>query len=127
MLFQLHAFERSKLRIHKKHIRPGENTYRHVSVVCSYVYFGFQQVRLHFLRFRLEGSSNCEYDKVNIYDGSDDTAPLIRSFCGSRSPGDIMASGNVVFVSFLSDGTITNSGFRIQYRAPLKGIIELPV
>ncbi|KAI0223467.1 Ovochymase-1 [Lamellibrachia satsuma] len=80
-----------------------------------------QQVQLHFLRFRLEGSSNCEYDKVNIYDGSDDTAPLIRSLCGSRRPGDITASGNVVFVSFLSDGTITDYGFTIQYKIAVRG------
>ena len=92
--------------------------------MSSDVYFGFQQVRLHFLRFSLEGSSNCEYDKVNIYDGSDDTALLIRSLCGSRRPGDITASGNVVFVSFLSDGTITNYGFRIQYKTTVRGNIK---
>ena len=61
---------------------------------------------------------------MNIYDGSDDTAPLIRSLCGSRRPGHITASGNVVFVSFLSDGTITDYGFRLRYKALLKGIIE---
>ncbi|KAI0222014.1 Cubilin, partial [Lamellibrachia satsuma] len=85
-----------------------------------------QQVQLQFLRFRLEGSSNCEYDKLNIYDGSDDTAPLIRSFCGSRRPGDIAASGNVVFVSFLSDGTITDYGFTIQYKIAVRGCSGRP-
>ena len=97
-----------------------------MSEVSSDVYFGLQQVHLHFLRFRLEGSSNCEYDKVNIYDGSDDTAPLIRSLCGSRQPGDITASGNVVFVSFLSDGTVTDYGFTIQYKTAVRGNMKWP-
>ena len=90
--------------------------------MCITAYFGFQQVELLFDTFGLETSSNCEYDRVDIYDGSDDTAPLIRTLCGSSLPGTITASGNVVLVSFLSDDSITGPGFRIRYRAGLRGI-----
>ena len=83
-----------------------------------------QQVQLVFSRFRLEQSSHCEYDSMTIYDGSDDTAPLLRKLCGSSTPGDVTASGNVVSVYFSSDDTITSSGFRLQYRTVLRGNIE---
>ena len=83
-----------------------------------------QQVQLVFDRFRLEQSSHCEYDSVTIYDGSDDTAPLLRTLCGSSRPGDVTASGNVVSVYFSSDDTITSYGFRIQYRTVLRGNVE---
>ena len=83
-----------------------------------------QQVQLVFDRFRLEQSSQCEYDSVTIYDGSDDTAPLLRMLCGSSRPGVVTASGNVVSVYFSSDDTITSSGFRLQYRTVLRGNIE---
>jgi len=86
-----------------------------------------QQVQLVFDRFRLEQSSHCEYDSVTIYDGSDDTAPLLRTLCGSSRPGDVTASGNVVSVYFSSDDTITSSGFRLQYRTVLRGNVEWSV
>ena len=85
-------------------------------------FFGFQQVQLLFDKFGLEDSSSCKFDRLVIYDGSDDTAPVIRTLCGSSLPGPVTASGNVVFVAFMSDGSVTGSGFRIIYRAALGGI-----
>ncbi|KAI0236767.1 Cubilin [Lamellibrachia satsuma] len=80
-----------------------------------------QQVRLHFLRFRLESCCSC--DNVKIYDGSDSTAPVIRSLCGAVLPADIIASGNTVFIQFVSDNSGRYAGFRIQYSAflPVEG------
>ncbi|KAI0215046.1 Exoskeleton protein RP43 [Lamellibrachia satsuma] len=75
-----------------------------------------KRMRLHFTRFNLEyGRSSCPYDRVKIYDGSSVYAPLKGTYCGSRVPSDITSSGNVVFVSFTSDHSITRSGFWIQY------------
>ena len=74
-----------------------------------------QQVRLHFLRFILESCCSC--DNVKIYDGSDSTAPVIRSLCGTVLPADIIASGNTVFIQFVSDHSEIYAGFRIQYSA----------
>ena len=92
---------------------------------CDVSTFCFlQQVQLVFSLFRLEQSSQCEYDSVTIYDGSDDTAPLLRTLCGSSRPPDVTASGNVVSVYFSSDDSITSSGFRLQYRTVLRGNIE---
>jgi len=95
---------------------------------CDVQTFCFlQQVQLVFDRFRLEQSSHCEYDSVTIYDGSDDTAPLLRTLCGSSRPADVTSSGNVVSVYFSSDDTIASSGFRLQYRTVLRGNIECSI
>ncbi|KAI0235182.1 Exoskeleton protein RP43, partial [Lamellibrachia satsuma] len=75
-----------------------------------------QRVRLHFYRFNLEfGGPPCPYDWVKIYDGSDATAPLIGTYCGTTVPGDIVSTGRAVFVSFASDYSVIRSGFRIRY------------
>ena len=89
----------------------------------------FQHLKLHFERFELDTQtgSACHYDKVNIYDGSDPTAELMDSLCGSNLPDDVSTTGNTVFVTFTSDGTRVYSGFRISYRTvvPVKGIYVL--
>ena len=74
-------------------------------------------MQLHFIRFDIEGSSSSCYDKVKIYDGNSTAAPLVSSLCGSSLPEDIITSGNNVFVYFDSDGSVTKTGFIIQYSA----------
>ncbi|KAI0218613.1 Ovochymase-2 [Lamellibrachia satsuma] len=75
-------------------------------------------VQLYFKRFELEASmgSGCHYDRINIYDGSDATAKLMHSLCGSNLPGNVTTTGNTVFVTFTSDNTRVYPGFRISYR-----------
>ena len=72
-------------------------------------------MRLHFINFNLEGSC---YDKVKVYNGTDASAPLIRTLCETGAlPGDVTTSGNVAFVSFMTDRSGQGAGFRIQYSA----------
>ena len=76
-----------------------------------------QRVRLDFVSVTLPECSNCTCDKVNIYDGRDATAPLIRTLCTSVLRGNVMSSGNELFVHFESDSSNRTRGFRIRYRA----------
>ncbi|KAI0218618.1 CUB and peptidase domain-containing protein 1 [Lamellibrachia satsuma] len=82
-------------------------------------------LKLRFNRFELETETDsaCHYDKVSIYDGSDATAELMDSLCGSNLPDNVTTTGNTVFVTFTSDDTRVYSGFRISYRTmvPVKG------
>ena len=55
------------------------------------------------------------FDNVRVYDGNDATAPLLHTFRGTSIPSDVFSSGNTVFVSFSSDGSITKDGFNIVY------------
>ena len=77
----------------------------------------FQRVRMQFLKFSIEGSSDCHYDGLRIYDGYGTTAPLISTLCGYVLPSDVKSTGNVVFVTFTTDGSDTSAGFTIQYSA----------
>ncbi|XP_044057497.1 mannan-binding lectin serine protease 1 isoform X1 [Siniperca chuatsi] len=55
----------------------------------------------------------CPYDHVKIEAGSSEFGP----FCGNRSPGEIQTDSNVVTVSFHSDNSGENLGWRITYTA----------
>ena len=73
-------------------------------------------MRLHFTKFDLEyGNSHCPYDKLKVYDGSSNKGTLRGTFCGTKTPSDIIPKGKDVFVSFTTDGSVKKSGFQIRY------------
>ena len=71
----------------------------------------FQAVNLHFTCFATEVGK----DKVRVYDGNDATAPLLHTFSGSYRPFGVSSSGNTVFVSFVTDESVTKDGFNVVY------------
>ena len=79
-------------------------------------------MRLHFLNFDLETN----LDKVHVYDGNDASAPLLHAFSGTSRPSDVFSSGNTVFVSFVTDHSVTDDGFQIAYSTiiPVPGKLE---
>ena len=59
------------------------------------------------------------HDSVKIYDGDNTGAPVLGSrngYCGSRRPPILMSIGRAILVVFVSDNSLTYSGFRISYR-----------
>ena len=54
-------------------------------------------------------------DKLSIYDGEDNTAPLIAEITGNEIPEDMVSSSNKVFIEFISNGTNTAPGFYLNY------------
>jgi len=72
------------------------------------------KVRVQFLEFDLEESSNCVYDYLKIYDGINVSAPLIGTYCGATSPETITAtnaSGALTF-KFRADEGVTGTGWK---------------
>ena len=59
----------------------------------------------------------CVFDSMTIYDGTSTSAPLLRDLCGSSLPGDVVSSGNTMYIRFGTNNVDTYSGFRIQYTA----------
>ena len=74
-----------------------------------------QRVQLSFVSFGLEANSNCSYDNVSIYDGTDRSAPLLGTFCGESLPDAVTSSDNTMIVRFKTDRSETRSGFSIYY------------
>ncbi|KAI0223599.1 Cubilin [Lamellibrachia satsuma] len=78
-------------------------------------WFPSSRVQLSFVSFGLEAKSDCSYDNVSIYDGTDWSAPLLGTFCGETLPDDVTSSGNTMFVRFKTDEGSTSDGFSIYY------------
>ncbi|MAE07931.1 MAG: hypothetical protein CL661_04130 [Bacteroidetes bacterium] len=71
-------------------------------------------VKMEFIEFNIENHFNCDYDYIEIFDGSDITAPRIGKWCGTNSPGLITADNEegALTVYFYSNSTITLAGWK---------------
>ena len=66
-----------------------------------------QVVRLDFYTFNTHSGN----DYVRVYDGCTGWDPLIKSYYGDNHPGAISSTGNVLHITFKSDGSTTKQGF----------------
>lgn len=55
-------------------------------------------------------------DVLNIYDGEDNTAPLLAALSGNALPANITSTGNKVFIEFITDSENTSAGFYLNYK-----------
>ncbi|KFP74682.1 Astacin-like metalloendopeptidase, partial [Acanthisitta chloris] len=77
-----------------------------------------RKVSLQFQAFELQKTRGCQGDYVKVYDGSSKSSPvLMDKTCGSKIPNDIVASGSLMLVEFISDGADTASGFQATFTA----------
>ncbi|MGE0089988.1 MAG: C25 family cysteine peptidase, partial [Bacteroidales bacterium] len=73
-----------------------------------------ENIQVEFLSFEIESHSTCDYDYLTIYDGLTTTDPIIGKYCGTNSPGKIIATnpnGALTFV-FHSDDYETKKGWK---------------
>ena len=75
-----------------------------------------EKVSLNFNRFDLASG-----DTVYIYDGVNNTTPLLGKFSRNDTPGSMVASGNVVLVNFITDQENTAMGWEIGWDYILPG------
>ncbi|KAM9850545.1 tumor necrosis factor-inducible gene 6 protein [Aulostomus maculatus] len=76
-----------------------------------------QKIHLHFLEFDVEDDTACLADYLEVYDSYDDVSGFAGRFCGDYLPGDIISTGNVMTLKFLSDASVTAGGFQLEYHA----------
>ncbi|XP_007569328.1 tumor necrosis factor-inducible gene 6 protein [Poecilia formosa] len=76
-----------------------------------------QRIRLHFLELDVEEDTSCLADYLEVYDSYDDVSGFAGRFCGDNLPDDIISTGNVMTLKFLSDASVTAGGFQLQYVA----------
>ncbi|XP_034418197.1 tumor necrosis factor-inducible gene 6 protein [Cyclopterus lumpus] len=76
-----------------------------------------QRIHLHFLEFDVEEDVGCLADYLDVYDSYDDVSGFAGRFCGDYLPDDIISTGNVMTLKFLSDASVTAGGFQLQYVA----------
>uniref|UniRef100_A0A3Q2Q9C4 CUB and Sushi multiple domains 3 n=1 Tax=Fundulus heteroclitus TaxID=8078 RepID=A0A3Q2Q9C4_FUNHE len=73
-------------------------------------------ISLAFISFSIEPN----YDFLYIYDGPDTSAHLIGSFQDSKLPEKIESTSNFMYLAFRSDGTVSYTGFHLEYKAKLR-------
>ncbi|MGH0171390.1 UNVERIFIED_CONTAM: hypothetical protein FKN15_002387, partial [Acipenser sinensis] len=71
---------------------------------------------LAFISFSIEPN----YDFLYIYDGPDSNSHLIGSFQDSKLPERIESSSNSMHLAFRSDGSVSYTGFHLEYKAKLR-------
>ena len=64
-------------------------------------------VKLLFTNFQSD-----KRDILKIYDGEDDGWSLLKELSGSGYNGEIVTTGNNMYIQFTSDHFVTRSGFR---------------
>ncbi len=72
-------------------------------------------VTVNFSAFDLED----QYDYLNIYDGNSTAAPLIGSYTGLVSPGNVTSSGPSITFRFMSDPLVNNAGWQATWSCTL--------
>uniref|UniRef100_A0A7N4PW30 CUB and Sushi multiple domains 3 n=1 Tax=Sarcophilus harrisii TaxID=9305 RepID=A0A7N4PW30_SARHA len=73
-------------------------------------------ISLAFISFSIEPN----YDFLYIYDGPDSNSPLIGSFQDSKLPERIESGSNTMHLAFRSDGSVSYTGFHLEYKAKLR-------
>ncbi|MFT4849814.1 MAG: Zn-dependent metalloprotease [Sediminicola sp.] len=77
-------------------------------------------ITLNFSAFNTEQN----YDGVAVYDGVDNTAPLLGQYSGSSIPSSVTSSGGNMFVEFISDPAERDNGWTANYTSTTFGIEE---
>ena len=70
-----------------------------------------RQLIIHFNEFHTEE----DYDHLDVYDGPSSSSTKIATLSGSSIPLDIESSGNSLYLTFETDGSIPSRGFEIHY------------
>jgi len=68
------------------------------------------QLALHFYQLDL-----AEGDTLFMYDGESAQAPLLGKFAGGSLPGDLITSGNKLFLNFITDSAATSQGWAVGW------------
>ena len=77
------------------------------------------KITLLFRQFSVETHEKCIYDSVKIYDGDSISAKQLGpsdGFCGDCKPPSLISTRNSLLIVFVSDATVSSSGFNITYK-----------
>jgi hypothetical protein len=76
-------------------------------------YDSIKSIKITFLKFDTEAVG----DTLFIYDGPDETFPLIGAYSGNLIPGVIVSEGNQVFLKFHTNASTSHAGWLFDYES----------
>ncbi|RVE59186.1 hypothetical protein OJAV_G00201620 [Oryzias javanicus] len=68
-----------------------------------------------FIAFDLEASFTSCYDYIKLYNGPDEQAPLIGTYCGQTPPPASSTTGSALTMVFRTDSSLFMSGFQMMW------------
>jgi hypothetical protein len=71
-------------------------------------------ITVSFLRFDVSPS-----DTLYFYDGEDAYAPLLAAYSGNTLPANVTNTGNKMFIRFVTDGSVQDTGWLAEYSSAL--------
>ena len=69
------------------------------------------KITLKFIKFNTENLN----DKLIVYDGADVNAPVLATLSGNSLPSDISSSSGALLVRFITNSTVNDKGWLIEY------------
>lgn len=79
-----------------------------------------EPMELRFTRWQLADAG----DVVTIYDGADETAPMLAQYDGTQTPGVLTSSSNKVFITFETDDSGQGMGWMLNYTSLTTSVCE---
>ena len=77
---------------------------------------GFR-VQLNFSEMDFDPQRSCTFDSLSIYNGPDETAPLLGRYCERHAESTLTSASNEVLIVFKSDISNTGRGFKAMYNS----------
>ncbi|KAK9889124.1 hypothetical protein WA026_004393 [Henosepilachna vigintioctopunctata] len=72
-------------------------------------------IEITFQDVDIEKVAKCEYDSIKVFNGPDDTFPLLGHFCHQEAPTRLTSIGNKMSVYFNSDISYVGKGFYANF------------
>ncbi|XP_067930809.1 cubilin-like [Watersipora subatra] len=79
------------------------------------------RIALYYSVFSLEFHPSCNFDHLEIFDGTLSESNSVGKHCGSNIPDPYVSTGNVLTLQMITDGSSALSGFDITYVASPSG------
>uniref|UniRef100_A0AC35TUK3 CUB domain-containing protein n=1 Tax=Rhabditophanes sp. KR3021 TaxID=114890 RepID=A0AC35TUK3_9BILA len=90
------------------------------NIQCTYKIIGNsdQRIKLYFKDFDVYfGGEHCPYDVLTIYDGPDNSSPIIKKVCGLQQKLEVFSTSNSLLIEFNTTDPQRNDprGYLIEY------------
>ena len=72
---------------------------------------------IHLRSLDMEDDAACKWDRLAIYDCERARCDPLTVVCGHTMPHAIVSTGHKVTINFLSDTSITSTGFVLEFQA----------
>ncbi|KAH0616082.1 hypothetical protein JD844_026913, partial [Phrynosoma platyrhinos] len=82
------------------------------------------RIKIVFNEFEIEQHQECAYDHLEVFDGETEKSPILGRLCGNKIPEPLVATGNKMFLRFVSDASVQRKGFQATHSTECGGRLK---